>query len=327
MDGVDVSVMEWSSTLVNVSPCTRPSCVRNSHMCIKADVFLRAQQKVNFILLEHEVMRRKMIDVFLKGVQMMMMFMPLNVSFFMSLALNNSELQFSFASTPCHSHWFLPFFSNPTICPFPFPCVSGLFFPPSVSISSKLPTFRSFNEVLVFSNSLMAFAPSSPIWFPVISFLSCHSSFKVQSKRASKLQRCKAFNEVICFSVLQSLFTPSELIPHSVFHSSSNGNVFSNNCDEFLTLKFKCDKSSVHNQSTAQCLHSFITNLVGCSFHLHSECLHFGTSFTTHFQSTTLSWLCVFSAFHSVPLHLQSQMRFLLEIMSINHVFHSFLFL
>ena len=43
MDGVEVSVMRWSSTLVNVSSCTRPSCVRNSLMCIKADVFLPAQ--------------------------------------------------------------------------------------------------------------------------------------------------------------------------------------------------------------------------------------------------------------------------------------------
>ena len=34
MGGVEVSVMGWSSTLVNVSPCTRPSCVRNSHMCV-----------------------------------------------------------------------------------------------------------------------------------------------------------------------------------------------------------------------------------------------------------------------------------------------------
>ena len=36
MDGVEVSVMGWSLTIVNVSPCTRPSCVRNSLMCIKA---------------------------------------------------------------------------------------------------------------------------------------------------------------------------------------------------------------------------------------------------------------------------------------------------
>ena len=43
MDGVEVSVMGWSSTEVNVSPCTHPSCVRNSLMCIKADVFLQAQ--------------------------------------------------------------------------------------------------------------------------------------------------------------------------------------------------------------------------------------------------------------------------------------------
>ena len=32
-----------SSTTVNVSPCTRPSCVRNSLVCIKADVFLPAR--------------------------------------------------------------------------------------------------------------------------------------------------------------------------------------------------------------------------------------------------------------------------------------------
>ena len=44
MDGVEVSVMGWSSTDVNVSPCTRPSCMRNSLVCIKADVFLPAQQ-------------------------------------------------------------------------------------------------------------------------------------------------------------------------------------------------------------------------------------------------------------------------------------------
>ena len=34
MDGVEVSVMGWSSTLVNVSPCTRPSYVRNSLVCV-----------------------------------------------------------------------------------------------------------------------------------------------------------------------------------------------------------------------------------------------------------------------------------------------------
>ena len=43
MDGVEVSVMGWSSTIVNVSPCTRPSFVRNSLVCIKTDVFLPAQ--------------------------------------------------------------------------------------------------------------------------------------------------------------------------------------------------------------------------------------------------------------------------------------------
>ena len=32
-----------SSTIVNFSPCTHPLCVRNSHMCIKADVFLSAR--------------------------------------------------------------------------------------------------------------------------------------------------------------------------------------------------------------------------------------------------------------------------------------------
>ena len=42
MDGVEVSVMGWLSTIVNVSPWTRPLCVRNSLMCIKADVFLPA---------------------------------------------------------------------------------------------------------------------------------------------------------------------------------------------------------------------------------------------------------------------------------------------
>ena len=30
MDGVEVSVMGWSSTIVNVSPCTRPSCEEQS---------------------------------------------------------------------------------------------------------------------------------------------------------------------------------------------------------------------------------------------------------------------------------------------------------
>ena len=49
---------------VSVSPCTRPSCVRNSHICIKADVFLWTCQKSEFHLLGHDVMR-KMIDVFL----------------------------------------------------------------------------------------------------------------------------------------------------------------------------------------------------------------------------------------------------------------------
>ena len=34
-DDADVSVMGWSSTLVNVSPCTRPSYVRNSLVFIK----------------------------------------------------------------------------------------------------------------------------------------------------------------------------------------------------------------------------------------------------------------------------------------------------
>ena len=43
MGGVEVSVMGWSSTLVNVSPCTHPLYVRNCHMYIKADVFLQAQ--------------------------------------------------------------------------------------------------------------------------------------------------------------------------------------------------------------------------------------------------------------------------------------------
>ena len=45
--------------------------------------------------------------------------------------------------------------------------------------------------------------------------------------------------------------------------------------NEFFTLKTKSIQSSVHHQSITQCLHSFITNLVGCSFHLQSECLHF----------------------------------------------------
>ena len=41
MDGVEVSVMGWSSAIVNVSPCTRPlcyeeqSCVYQSH-CVLA---------------------------------------------------------------------------------------------------------------------------------------------------------------------------------------------------------------------------------------------------------------------------------------------------
>ena len=32
MDGVEVSIMGWSSTLVNVSPCTHPSCEEQSHV-------------------------------------------------------------------------------------------------------------------------------------------------------------------------------------------------------------------------------------------------------------------------------------------------------
>ena len=42
MDGVEVSVMGWSSTIVNVSLCIHLSCVRNSYICIKANVFLPA---------------------------------------------------------------------------------------------------------------------------------------------------------------------------------------------------------------------------------------------------------------------------------------------
>ena len=90
--------------------------------------------------------------------------------------------------------------------------------------------------------------------------------------------------------------------------------------NEFLTLKSKSVQSSVHHQSITQRPHSFITNLVPCSFRLHSECLHFGTSFTTHILPKTLSWLCEISAFHPVLLHLQSQMRFLSQIRSINPV-------
>ena len=40
MGGVEVSVMGLSSTLANVCPSTRPSCVRNSHMCIKPGVIV-----------------------------------------------------------------------------------------------------------------------------------------------------------------------------------------------------------------------------------------------------------------------------------------------
>ena len=32
MDGVEVSVMVWSSTIVNVSPCTRLSCEEQSRV-------------------------------------------------------------------------------------------------------------------------------------------------------------------------------------------------------------------------------------------------------------------------------------------------------
>ena len=32
MDGVEVSVMGWSSTDVNVSTCTRPLCEEQSHV-------------------------------------------------------------------------------------------------------------------------------------------------------------------------------------------------------------------------------------------------------------------------------------------------------
>ena len=40
MEFVEVSVMGWSSTIVNVSPSTCPSCVRNSLMCLISEVFL-----------------------------------------------------------------------------------------------------------------------------------------------------------------------------------------------------------------------------------------------------------------------------------------------
>ena len=46
MDGVEVSVMGWSSTIVNVSPSTRPSlCEEQSHvyqkpMCFHAQLLL-----------------------------------------------------------------------------------------------------------------------------------------------------------------------------------------------------------------------------------------------------------------------------------------------
>ena len=152
------------------------------------------------------------------------------------------------------------------------------------------------------------------------------SCLTIQSKRTSKPQRYKSFNEVIDFSVPHSLFTPSALIPQSVFHSPTNDNMFPNHCVEFLTLKFKLSQSSVHHQSITQCLHPLITNLVGCSFHLHSECLHFGASFATHFQYTIFAYLCVSSAFHSVPLLLQSQMCFLSQIRSVNPVSTFFLF-
>ena len=51
MDGVEVSAMRWSSTLVNVSPCTYPSYMRNSLVCFKADVFVATSINVLIIVL------------------------------------------------------------------------------------------------------------------------------------------------------------------------------------------------------------------------------------------------------------------------------------
>ena len=42
MDGVDVSVMGWSSTLVNVSPSTYPSCMRGHQVCFAVGASLSA---------------------------------------------------------------------------------------------------------------------------------------------------------------------------------------------------------------------------------------------------------------------------------------------
>ena len=152
------------------------------------------------------------------------------------------------------------------------------------------------------------------VWFLVV-FISTMNVFVFQTIQFHLLFTfCIAFPQ--CFQCSFFLFSFCQ----SVFHSPTSNNVFPNHCDEFLTLKFKCDKSRVHHESITQSLHFLITNLVGCSFHLHSEWLHFGASFTTHIQPKTLSWLCVASAFHSVPLHLQSQMCFLSQIRSVNPV-------
>ena len=81
MDDVEVSVMGW---VINNCQCQSTHlflmCVRNSLVCIKADVFLWTCKKVNFIFWD---VMRVILGVFLNDVQMMMVFMPLNVCFFM----------------------------------------------------------------------------------------------------------------------------------------------------------------------------------------------------------------------------------------------------
>ena len=49
MDGVEVSVMGWSSTLVNVSPCTRPSCFEEQSCVYQSQCVLASS--TNFLVL------------------------------------------------------------------------------------------------------------------------------------------------------------------------------------------------------------------------------------------------------------------------------------
>ena len=49
MDGVEVSVMRWSSTLVNASPCTRPSCFEEQSHVYQSRCALASS--INFMVL------------------------------------------------------------------------------------------------------------------------------------------------------------------------------------------------------------------------------------------------------------------------------------